>query len=741
MQYEFYRMGRARTNTENETDPNSSVDALVPSDRGEGELVGLIAESSTNRDVTILTQENRPIIIKFPASSIEMSRLYANLSGSTLISHSLNRRRLLQSTPTDPGSHLFQFSTTTKITLTVSGAFKRLIAQYYIYELMAITSGQTKDARNNFVAFYTSSGVQVSTARAPRHYRQDLQPYVCIAASCSKLRPTYSSSREWFNHMVSAHSECWSQNLHNKPLLTCLAGHDNNSAYIFSTRDELFNHNILHHNHIEELNIGKGDDGRAEDYAIEGASLAPLCPLCFFRVETDLDHEEKPTDDYTSPDEASQGQRKKVKYSPNTTRPEKIVTSWAMGSHIAEHLHYLMVVSLQLMSAMNRKLYGKNDTESTLTSNSSSNIISEPGKEVKEKLEDLSSNSMKSLGWFDLEDEDEILDSPKSESIPERSRSDYTSAHQLSPTPSEYTPGSNLRILDFQIYIGKCIVKSPKLEAEGREIREELGRSQDDLVGLAAVSLYDIYIMCSDGESMEWGGPFNKLLVTLESIPDWAAKLGQGISLRFITNAHPADGSWDGLRSGVHIHKICQEIRLQGKTPLAQALQDKIFDPIIPKRFSIDSFSRREGEVKPAIVAIITDREPTDLGGSDTENITNITFPDPSESGFRHFRNNILRFVNDVPTGSIIFIFIKLRETGFGLDLFLKRIRADADIKDMIHCSEVKLTDTTAGHRSPFYPRFPTYEMSREWLAFLFLGLLLLWSQITNDAYIASDPT
>ncbi|KAF3109334.1 hypothetical protein TWF103_005210 [Orbilia oligospora] len=541
--------------------------------------------------------------------------------------------------------------------------------------------------------------------------------------------------------MVSAHSECWSQNLHNKPLLTCLAGHDNNSAYIFSTRDELFNHNILHHNHIEELNIGKGDDGRAEDYAIEGASLAPLCPLCFFRVETDLDHEEKPTDDYTSPDEASQGQRKKVKYSPNTTRPEKIVTSWAMGSHIAEHLHYLMVVSLQLMSAMNRKLYGKNDTESTLTSNSSSNIISEPGKEVKEKLEDLSSNSMKSLGWFDLEDEDEILDSPKSESIPERSRSDYTSAHQLSPTPSEYTPGSNLRILDFQIYIGKCIVKSPKLEAEGREIREELGRSQDDLVGLAAVSLYDIYIMCSDGESMEWGGPFNKLLVTLESIPDWAAKLGQGISLRFITNAHPADGSWDGLRSGVHIHKICQEIRLQGKTPLAQALQDKIFDPIIPKRFSIDSFSRREGEVKPAIVAIITDREPTDLGGSDTENITNITFPDPSESGFRHFRNNILRFVNDVPTGSIIFIFIKLRETGFGLDLFLKRIRADADIKDMIHCSEVKLTDTTAGHRSPFYPRFPTYEMSREWLAFLFLGLLLLWSQITNDAYIASDPT
>ncbi|KAF3157604.1 hypothetical protein TWF569_000169 [Orbilia oligospora] len=665
MQYEFYRMGRARTNTENETDPNSSVDALVPSDRGEGELVGLIAESSTNGDVTILTQENRPIIIKFPASSIEMSRLEPPV--------------LIFDNDEDYTNCVWCFQTIDRSVLHIR-----------------------------------ANGHNEWSNEGRRHYRQDLQPYVCIAASCSKLRPTYSSSREWFNHMVPAHSECWSQNLHNKPLLTCLAGHDNNSAYIFSTRDELFNHNILHHNHIEELNIGKGDDGRAEDYAIEGANLAPLCPLCFFRVKTDLDHEEKPTDDYTSPDEASQGQRKKVKYSPNTTRPEKIVASGAMGSHIAEHLHYLMVVSLQLMSAMNGELYGKNDMESTLTSNSSSNIISEPGKEVKEKLEDLSSNSMKSLGWFDLEDEDEILDSPKSESIPERSRSDYTSAHQLSPTPSEYTPGSNLRILDFQIYIGKCIVKSPKLEAEGREIREELGRSQDDLVGLAAVSLYDIYIMCSDGESMEWGGPFNKLLVTLESIPDWAAKLGQGISLRFITNAHPADGSWDGLRSGVHIHKICQEIRLQGKTPLAQALQDKIFDPIIPKRFSIDSFSRREGEVKPAIVAIITDREPTDLGGSDTENITNITFPDPSESGFRHFRNNILRFVNDVPTGSIIFIFIKLRETGFGLDLFLKRIRADADIKDMIHCSEVKLTDTTAGHRSPFYPRFPTYEMSRE---------------------------
>ncbi|KAF3184857.1 hypothetical protein TWF225_005768 [Orbilia oligospora] len=83
MQYEFYRMGRARTNNENETDPNSSVDALVPSDRGEGELVGPIVESSTNEDATILTQENRPIIVKFPASSIETTRLYANLGGST----------------------------------------------------------------------------------------------------------------------------------------------------------------------------------------------------------------------------------------------------------------------------------------------------------------------------------------------------------------------------------------------------------------------------------------------------------------------------------------------------------------------------------------------------------------------------------------------------------------------------------------------------------------------------------
>ncbi|TGJ72398.1 hypothetical protein EYR41_004296 [Orbilia oligospora] len=619
MQYEFYRMGRARTNTENETDPNSSVDALVPSDRGEGELVGPIVESSANEDATILTQENRPIIVKFPASSIETSRLHANLGGPTPnISQSKSPKTLTihTSRPREPPVPIFDND-------------KDYTNCIWCFQMI-----------DRSVLHIRANGHNEWSNEGRRHYRQDLQPYVCIAASCSKLRPTYSSSREWFNHMVSAHSECWSQNLHNKPLLTCLAGHDNNSASIFSTRDELFNHNILHHNHIEELNIGKGDDGRAEDYAIEGASLASLCPLCFFRVETDLDHEEKPTDDYTSPDEASQGQRKKVKYSKNTTGPEKIVTSWAMGSHIAEHLHYLMVVSLQLMSAMNGELYGKNDTESTLISNSSSNIISGPGKEVREKLEDLSSNSMKSLGWFDLEGEDEILDSPKSESIPERSRSDYTSAHQLSPTPSEYTPGSDLRIprlSDMKVHSEEPKIeisnheyynllkefirkaKSPfnfrkrtlgtmakRLEAEGREIREELGLSQDDLVGLAAVSLYDIYIMCSDGESMEWGGLFNNLLVTLESIPDWAAKLGQGISLRFINNVHPADGSWDGLRSGIHIRNICRGIRLEGRTPLAEALKVKIFDPIIRKRFSIDSSSGREGEVKPAIVAIIT---------------------------------------------------------------------------------------------------------------------------------------
>ncbi|KAF3314545.1 hypothetical protein TWF173_004628 [Orbilia oligospora] len=767
--YEGIRQQLVDSMADSETYPNSSVDALAPSARGEGELVELIVESSTNEDATVLTQENRPIVVKFPASSIETSRLHANLGGSTPnVPQSKSPKTLTIHTnrPREPPVPIFDND-------------EDYTNCIWCFQMIDRSVLHTR--ANGHTEWSNEGRTSNQDPQSRRHYCQDLQPYVCIAASCSKLRPTYSSSREWFNHMVSAHSECWSQNLHNKSLLTCLAGHDNNSAYIFSTRDGLFNHNILHHNHIEELNIGKGDDERAEDYAIEGATLAPLCPLCFFRVETDLTHEEKGMDDYMSPDETSQGQlkricphkqsEKRVKYSPNTTRPKEIVTSWAMGSHIAEHLHYLMVVSLQLMSAIDGEPCGKDDTKSILISNSSSSFISEPGNEVKNKLEDLPSDLMGSFDWTDPEDE--ILDSPKPNSFglhtnplpgylypsfskppnPTRRESgtpeliDITipeptymlalaqnpdlkwlilkfssSEAQIENTKIEISTHEYYNLLRKLIRKGKTPfgfrkrtleTMAKRLGEKGQEIREGLGLSQDDLVGLAMVSLYDIYFMCSDGESMKMGSQLANLLCTLQSVSDWAARLGQGISLRFINTADPADSSWDGLGNQKRIRDIFQGLWPQGKTPLAQALQDKIFDPIIRNRFSIDSFSRREGEVKPAIVAIITDGEPTDLDDSDTEHIANITFPDFSEFGFRHFRNNILRLINDLPTGSIIFIVFKLGESS-GVDLFLDRIRADEGIKDMIHCSAIELTDLFASPENPHRVEFPRHNIIRE---------------------------
>ncbi|KAK6500265.1 hypothetical protein TWF481_010610 [Arthrobotrys musiformis] len=271
-----------------------------------------------------------------------------------------------------------------------------------------------------------------------RHYRNDLQPYVCIAEGCSKSRPTYSSSRDWFNHMISIHSEYWSQNIHSQSLYTCPVEHENNSAYIFSTRDELYGHILLQHEPTAVLKLDEDTQNVAKQYGVEDLCLTSSCPLCLFPLEADPSQDNE-SDDTISPTDTSKAKKKrlglhrrsvkraKLSSSSSPVEVNKVATSWAMGSHIAGHLHYLMIVSLQLMSAMDGASYGEGDTSDS--DSPSSRISALDDGPLKNRLDDLPSELQGSIAWSEplpVENQEAALGAG-AEEYPGRGRGDHYS--------------------------------------------------------------------------------------------------------------------------------------------------------------------------------------------------------------------------------------------------------------------------------------------------------------------------
>ncbi|KAF3138852.1 hypothetical protein TWF703_004393 [Orbilia oligospora] len=194
---------------------------------------------------------------------------------------------------------------------------------------------------------------------------------------------------------------------------------------------------------------------------------------------------------------------------------------------------------------------------------------------------------------------------------------------------------------------------------KGEKIREDLDLSEDELLGLATVSLYDIHFLCDDSGSMQIGDRKDALVRTLQNVAYWAAKLEpRGISIRFINFEDPGDSSCDGLVTIDRVKDACHKPKLVGETELAKALEDKILGRISRDRKAAESSPQYQGLEKPAIVAIITDGEPTDFHDSDFEEDS-----------------------DDIdPMG-------KSDET----EEFMKKIRADSKINSVIYCSEKKL--------------------------------------------------
>ncbi|KAM0710562.1 hypothetical protein Q7P35_002233 [Cladosporium inversicolor] len=241
-----------------------------------------------------------------------------------------------------------------------------------------------------------------------RHYRRDLQPYVCVAEDCRELRPSFASSREWFTHMSSNHTDSWSSKLHNRLDWICTARHENSSVYAFSYKEELLNHIRLHQcktwactgkhegnsiyafdskdrllRHIADHQCNgendlEGSNLEHSECLARRARQALSCPLCLFSME------EKPLNDENMADKADD---------------EDTVTSWVMGSHIAEHLHHLMIVSLKIISTMQAPQDRGGVDDQNQSSGPSATSTGSAADMIQRRLDDLPESVQGSIDW------------------------------------------------------------------------------------------------------------------------------------------------------------------------------------------------------------------------------------------------------------------------------------------------------------------------------------------------------
>src|ERR1700722_11463491 len=121
-----------------------------------------------------------------------------------------------------------------------------------------------------------------------QHYRNDLKPFPCLSQDCRDSRPSFTSRTEWLNHMKSAHSGAWSQEIHRQPMWVCNNNrhndrdYNNKAVYMFSTPSDLHNHILLQH----EYNAISPDDAEIWELVrrseVNGIPPLALCPLCSF---------------------------------------------------------------------------------------------------------------------------------------------------------------------------------------------------------------------------------------------------------------------------------------------------------------------------------------------------------------------------------------------------------------------------------------------------------------------------
>ncbi|RSL74132.1 hypothetical protein CEP53_000454 [Fusarium sp. AF-6] len=128
---------------------------------------------------------------------------------------------------------------------------------------------------------------------------------------------------------------------------------------------------------------------------------------------------------------------------------------------------------------------------------------------------------------------------------------------------------------------------SKKVEIEGRRIQRELDLSEEEVMWLATMSLYDIVILCDDSGSMKQGQRIPALLKTLQSVTAWATRLEpNGVSVRFLNFAKDMNEEYDNITSGDKLADVVYKVgqNLGRQTKLGTALEEKVLKHRVEKR-------------------------------------------------------------------------------------------------------------------------------------------------------------
>ncbi|KAI0861776.1 hypothetical protein F4860DRAFT_513568 [Xylaria cubensis] len=97
-----------------------------------------------------------------------------------------------------------------------------------------------------------------------KHVFRDLQPYVCLAPSCSVQYHRFSRRSDWFQHMKKAHWRLWQ----------CYCGRHE----VFNNAEEFHDH--LRKTHLSDLTLQQQDTFRQMCSQVDLSQATGPCPLC-----------------------------------------------------------------------------------------------------------------------------------------------------------------------------------------------------------------------------------------------------------------------------------------------------------------------------------------------------------------------------------------------------------------------------------------------------------------------------
>ncbi|KAL2815194.1 hypothetical protein BJX63DRAFT_431013 [Aspergillus granulosus] len=162
----------------------------------------------------------------------------------------------------------------------------------------------------------------------------------------------------------------------------------------------------------------------------------------------------------------------------------------------------------------------------------------------------------------------------------------------------------NLGRLQFSDELKRTLAQ--RAEDVRKELMDQYGLTAPEVASLTTVSFYDIFFLCDNSGSMRFGNRMDAMVETLQRVCFWATMIEpSGISLRFLTHRDDDKGQFDNLTDTEKIDDLLAGVKLGGPTELGTMLRRKVILPLEERA------QTHGGRIKPRIVIIITDGEPT----------------------------------------------------------------------------------------------------------------------------------